>query len=58
MPYDPLIIVVATLGLHGLLRGAWRLGGRLAAIPSLRGQADTVTPHAATSNTDEPGQSQ
>ncbi len=29
VPYDPLILVVATLGLHGLLRGAWRLGGRL-----------------------------
>ena len=29
VPYDPLIIVVATLGLHGLLRGAWRLFGRL-----------------------------
>ncbi len=29
VPYDPLIIVVATIGLHGLVRGAWRLAGRI-----------------------------
>ena len=31
VPYDPLIIVVATLGLHGVLRGGWRWVGRLRA---------------------------